>query len=112
MTYASRETSVDSGQPAELYAFQTADDAWFFTSGDEVVNYLGFTFALETISRSAINQSGEAKAGSVKVTIPLTNPVAAQFTTYVPDTPMSVVIYRTHRTDGEFVVIFTGRVLA
>lgn len=112
MTYAARETSGNAGQPVELYAFQTEDGGWFYTSGDKAVAYLGETFAIETMQRTAIQQSGEAKAGQIKITIPLANPVAQLFTSYIPDTPMSVVIYRTHGTDGEFVVIFTGRVLA
>jgi uncharacterized phage protein (TIGR02218 family) len=112
MTYAARETSGDAGQPVELYAFQTADAGWFYTSGDAAVVHLGETFAIETMQRTAISQSGEAKAGQIKITLPLSNPVPQQFKTYIPDTPMSVVIYRTHGSDGEFVVIFTGRVLA
>lgn len=111
MTYAARETSIDTGQPCELYAFQTADSGWYFTSGDEAQSYLGQTYAIETINRTAITQSGETKAGQVKITVPLDNAVAQLFRTYIPDTPLSVVIYRTHGTDGEFVVIFTGRVL-
>lgn len=112
MTYAARETSVHSGEPYELFAFQTADDAWFFTSSDTAQSYLGFEFMPETIVRTAINQSGEAKGGQVKLTLPLANPVALQFRSYVPDSPMSIVIYRTHGTDGEFVTTFTGRVLS
>jgi uncharacterized phage protein (TIGR02218 family) len=111
MSYAARETSIDSGEPIELYAFTTADGAWYFTSADQPVDYLEQTFAIETMHRTAITQSGEAKAGQIKVTVPLDNPVASQFMAYIPSTPMSLVIYRTHGSDGEFVVIFTGRVL-
>jgi uncharacterized phage protein (TIGR02218 family) len=111
MTYALRETSGNAGQPVELYAFQTEDAGWFYTSGDQAVVHLGETFAIETMQRTAVQQSGEAKAGQIKITLPLTNPVAQLFKSYIPDTPMSVVIYRTHGADGEFAVIFTGRVL-
>jgi uncharacterized phage protein (TIGR02218 family) len=112
MSYAARETSPHGANPFELYAFEIADDGWFFTSGDTPQSYLGHTFEVETIHRTAISQSGEAKGGQIKITVPVANPVALQFRTYLPDTPMSIVIYRTHGTDGEFAAIFTGRVLA
>jgi uncharacterized phage protein (TIGR02218 family) len=111
MSYAALETSGNASQPIELYAFQTADEGWFYTSGDAAVTYLGQLYTPEAILRTAINQSGEAKAGQLKITIPGANPVPSAFKSYTPDSPMSIVIYRTHGADGEFVVIFTGRVL-
>lgn len=110
MTYASIETSKYGSKPFELYQFTTADAAWYYTSGDAPITYLGHTYLPEVIKRTSTNQSGETKGGTIKVTLPKENPVPQLFVSFSPTTPLFIVIYRGHGGDSEVVVNFTGRV--
>jgi uncharacterized phage protein (TIGR02218 family) len=110
MTYATLETSPYGSEIFELYAFQTADQAWYFTSSDHPITYLGQTYQPEVIKRTQTNQTAEAKGGTVRVTLPKENPVPQQFVSFSPDSPMFLVIYRGHGGDSEIVVNFTGKV--
>jgi len=110
MSYDSIETSPYGSQPFELYAFSTADQAWYFTSGDQPITYLGNLYTPEVIKRTPTNQTSEAKSGTVRVTLPKENPVPQQFVSFCPSTPLFVVIYRGHGGDSDVVVNFTGRV--
>ena len=113
MSYNSRETSISSGQPFELYLFQTQTQTWRLTSADEAKTYQGATYSSETISRTNTSQSAEVKGGHIKVTIPKDHAIAQLFVAFIPSTPLSLVIYRGHdgEADSEVVVNFTGRVL-
>lgn len=110
MSYASIETSPYGSQPFELYQFTTADNAWYYTSGDKPIVYLGHTYLPEIIKRTATNQTSETKAGTVRITLPKENPVPQEFVSFCPTTPLFVVIYRGHGGDSDVVVNFTGRV--
>jgi uncharacterized phage protein (TIGR02218 family) len=110
MSYDAIETSPYGSQPFELYAFITVDQQWYYTSGDQPITYLGHTYLPEVIKRTPTNQTSEAKAGTVRVTLPKENPVPQQFVAFSPTTPMFLVIYRGHGGDSDVVVNFTGRV--
>ena len=111
MTYASRETSRYSGTPFELYLFESGVETWRFTSGDKARAFGGQTYQPETITRTEIDQNQELGSGSIKVEIPKTNDVAGRFVSYIPEAPMSLVIFRGHdgEADSETVMNFTGR---
>lgn len=113
MSYNSRETSVSSGQPFELYLFQTQTQSWRFTSADEAQSYQGAAYSPESISRTNTSQNAEVSGGHIKVTIPKDHTIAQMFVAYIPSTPLTLVIYRGHRgeADSEMKVAFTGRVL-
>lgn len=110
MSYAARETSQYSGQPYELYLFQTQTDTWRMTSADGAITYLGNSYEPEAITRTPTSQGVEVKSGEVRVTIPKTHPIALLYLPFIPATPMSLVIYRGHDAESEVVVNFTGRV--
>ncbi len=114
MSYNSRETSANGAQPFELYLFQTQTQTWRLTSADEAKVYQGNGYSLETVKRTNTSQSAEVKGGHIKVTIPKDHPIAQQFVSYIPSTPLSLVIYRGHdgEADSEVVTNFTGRVLS
>lgn len=112
MSYATRETSRYSGTPFELYLFESGAEAWRYTSGDVSRSFNGNTYTPESITRTEIDQNQELNSGSIKVEIPSTNEVAGRFISYIPDSPMSLVIYRGHdgEAESEIVTNFTGRV--
>lgn len=112
MSYASREMSRYLGQPFELYLFQTETKTWRLTSADRKIIFNGQPFEPEAIVRTSTAQGQEIKSGTIKVTIPKDHELAQQFISYIPSTPMSLVIYRGHEgePDSEVVTHFTGRV--
>lgn len=114
MSYTSRETSVSDGQPFELYLWQTQTQTWRMTSADEPITYIGAVYAPDTLSRTNTSQNAEVKGGHITVTLPAVHPVAQLFVAFIPSTPLSLVIYRGHRGDGDADVVthFIGRVLA
>jgi uncharacterized phage protein (TIGR02218 family) len=114
MSYTSRETSVSSGQPYELYLWQTQAQTWRVTSADRALSYQGAVYSPETIRRTNTTQNAEVKGGHITVTLPAAHPVAQLFVAFIPATPLSLVIYRGHEgeTEAEVVTHFIGRVLA
>ncbi len=112
MTYTARETSQSSGQPFELYLFQTETQTWRLTSADRKITYNGQIYEPEAIIRTATGQGQETTSGSIKVTIPKEHAIALLFVSYIPSTPLSLVIFRGHEgePDAEVVTHFTGRV--
>jgi uncharacterized phage protein (TIGR02218 family) len=112
VTYAARETSQSSGQPFELYLFQTETQTWRLTSADRKITYNGQIYEPEAIVRTATGQGQETTSGSIKVTLPKEHAIALLFVSYIPGTPLSLVILRGHEgePDAEVVTHFTGKV--
>lgn len=113
MSYDSKEQSVAEGQPFELYLFQTQGEAWRFTSADESRMYRGQSYDPEVVIRTNTSANSEVKGGHIRVTVPKDNPVAQLFISFIPSTPLTLVIYRGHEgePESEMKVAFTGRVL-
>jgi uncharacterized phage protein (TIGR02218 family) len=112
VTYDAKEKSRFGGKPVELYRVVMGLNVWTYTSGDKTVVYADETYAKETITRSQLDQSQENERGSLEITVPRTNPIAQQFVAYIPALLMHLTIYRYHRGDPEYVVIFVGQVVS
>lgn len=112
MTFAAYETSVYSGSPFELYLFQTESEEWSLTSGDTERALGERVYTPEAIKRGEIAQTPESQSGEVTITIPRTHDIASRFLSYIPTSPMSLVIYRGHDgdPDSETVTNFTGTI--
>jgi uncharacterized phage protein (TIGR02218 family) len=112
MTYASRETSQYSGQPFELFLFQTAEQVWRLTSSDKVRTYMGEHYAPTALTHSEPNQGVELASGSIKLQLPADHEIALLFRAYIPVSPLWLTIYRAHEgeADSETVTYWTGKV--
>ena len=115
MTYDATETSAFDSELAELYEFKYATKVWRYTSADEDQTYLGNIFSsIDSITRTSVDQSQEINKSNIKLTMPYDNLVAKEFIIYPPEEVMSLIVYRTHRNDGdttEVSIIWHGRVL-
>jgi len=113
-TYLEREQGIATGDPVELYLFQAAGETWRVTSSEESFTLDGETFTPLAIGRGAIAQSQEQRSNTLKITIPANHEIAQRFTPFIPNTPMTLVIYRTHRglDDSEAIMYWNGRVTA
>lgn len=114
MSYDSRETSVSTGQPFELYKFLTETETWLMTSGDVERTYQGQVYQPTALVRTSTSQSTEVKGGHVKIRMAPNNEIAQMFVATIPSTPLFLTIYRGHdgEPQSEVVVVFTGRVLS
>jgi uncharacterized phage protein (TIGR02218 family) len=114
MSFADREESVCGGAPVEMYQFQSSDGTWLSTSADHYVEMQGKLFAPAAIKRTQTNQDNDAKNGHITVTVAHTHPVAAKFVAFIPTSPLSLTIFRSHVGEpGDVgVVVFSGRVLS
>ena len=112
MTFDARETSVHAGQPFELYLFQTQTQTWRLTSADRAITFNNNSYEPEAIFRTASSQGQELKSGALTVTIPKTHELAQLFVSFIPPTPLSLVIFRGHEgePESEIVTHFTGRI--
>jgi uncharacterized phage protein (TIGR02218 family) len=112
MSYDAKESGTE-GAPFELYQFSTADYTWRYTSAPEDIIFKGARFTAEIISRTNTTASAEVKGGHITVNLPKDNPIAALFISFIPSTPLALVIYRGHygESESETKVAFTGRTL-
>ena len=110
MTLDAREKSVCDGIPFEAYWFTCGASSWRYTGGDQPRTINGCLYDREVISRSEVEQVQESRAGSIKVQLPLDNPVAELFAATLSPRPVSLVIFGGQDGDSDAQVIFTGMV--
>ena len=110
MTFAALETSRESGQVLELYTFTFGLEVFRFTSFQRNINWQGFAYTAEPLSRTNTEAAVEDQAGQVTITLPLDNPVPQKFIVNVPGQVGTVQILRAHATDPaeEVIVLFDG----
>lgn len=113
MTFSAYESSVQSGDRAELYVFYTNSQAWRFTSGDVEVNYGGFIYEPANILRSEPEDSAEINKGGLEIAVARDNPVALLYQAYPPGSVVGVTVLKGHRQDPsqEYIGFWTGRIL-
>src|SRR4051812_43912166 len=85
MTYDARETSLDSGEPIELFKFVAGGQTFTYTSCDQEQVLASETYTPAAIHRSAVELDGETTKGAIEVSVPRTNPLAAFFIGYAPE---------------------------
>lgn len=112
MTFDGRESSQYSGQPYELFLFQTGTQVWHLSSGDQPRTYGGQPFEPTAITHTEPDQGTELKSGSLKLQLPFDHEVALLFRAYAPDTPLWLTIFRAHEgeAESETVTYWIGKV--
>lgn len=111
MTYATVESSVQTGRPVELYEFLNGDTAYRYTSGDGAVAYGGNTYAAVPISRGAVEATSEVARLALEITCSRDLPVLDLFSFVPPEEVIAVTLRRLHAGDGEAITLWLGRVL-
>lgn len=113
--YASFETGQGFGVvgiPVECYKWQLGATTWRHTSADRDQVLSDGTFTPETITRDAMDFSQEDSAQNLSVRVSRLHAVAQLFRSYNPVTPVTLTIYRKHRSDPEEIIIFSGKVVS
>lgn len=117
MSFDALETSQLAGEPVELYRWARGATVWRQTSADQrfsvdVGGDGNQDYDPAPIRRTAPSYRAEDSSGTISVSVSRFNPVGQQFIGSAPPAPVSVTIYRMHRTDPEVIVAFVGKVVA
>ncbi len=110
MSFDASEKAGSGALPWEIYLFETEGEAFRLTSSDLPITYLGETYVPTTITRTELEHTAEVISGQIKVTLPVSHPLAALFVPYLPPSPMTLTIYGGHFGDSEVVTLFSGEV--
>lgn len=119
------ETSIERGQPVELFKFiHGTDPAAFYayTSAENAIVHGGITYnPLPGISRDKIKATSKFAEAQLRVQVPRSAEIAALFQGYPPGHVVSLVVRQGHVPNGDdpagwdtgenFPAVWTGRVL-
>lgn len=111
MTYASREASVESGQPVELFQFVIGAVTSRYTSAEDEITFGGNTYFPRQITRTDPQQSNDERRQQIEVTLPTDDEIAARFIGIVPGELMTLTITRFHRGDSEAFILWSGKIM-
>jgi uncharacterized phage protein (TIGR02218 family) len=115
LTFASYETAQGAGvmgAPVECYKFVQGDNVWRFTSADREVTLADGVFIPTALTRDSLDFSQEETALNLSIKVPKSNPVAQLFIGFNPPTPVTVTVWRKHRSNPAEVLLFAlGRVV-
>jgi uncharacterized phage protein (TIGR02218 family) len=113
-TFDALESSVESSRPIELYAIVLGSQSYTYTSAEDTITVSGQDYVPEAIARGRVEQGSDSSDRTVLVTLPSTNPFAAQFIENVPGEKATVTIYRYQRDESPSlatqVLLFKGTV--
>lgn len=110
MTYQIIETSRDDGSPVELYQISYTENEFFYTSGDTEITYNSRQYKPAPISRSDINPGSDINQATLNITVVSNSPIGEIFRVSPPSESVILTIFATHANDGEFTVIWKGRI--
>lgn len=123
MTYDALTTSIDSGNPVQLFRFDygsLAAERLGYTTHTEAITVdhggsVGeVTYHPVPIERDAIVSNGTLDKQAIRINLDVGTELAELFRIYPPSSVVSLVIYEGHLDDPdeEWVVVWSGRVVA
>jgi uncharacterized phage protein (TIGR02218 family) len=114
MTFDAQETSIQSGQPVELYVFTAGVRVFYYTSAPDDLTYETKVYEALQIERSAIEDVGEISKAGMTVTSQRDIGVSDLFRIAPPSEVVTLHVYRLHLSDGalEKSLFWVGRVLS
>jgi uncharacterized phage protein (TIGR02218 family) len=111
MTYDLRETSMQAGEPIELYEFVWGANLLRFTSAKTTQLYNGYLWQPALIQRGSIDFTTEKGRNNLKLAVVRDFAIADLFRVMPPNDVIVVTVHRVHAGDSDGAVIWSGRVL-
>lgn len=111
MSYDTLNQSRYSARPVELYKFSKDDENWFYTSHDRDVEYNGNTYISTPLTRGIIENTPDSDKQSLTITMPETLNFLTNFLSGPPTSVITIVVYRGHYSDSEFITSYIGKVV-
>lgn len=120
MAFDTYESSRQTGKPVTLYYFvygengdtPPVDSFYAYTDAAAPVTYDGVTYQPDVITHGNRAQTGNLDRTTLEVRTRKDLPVAELFQIYPPSQVVTLVIRQGHLGDTEFLVCWSGRVLA
>lgn len=112
MTYDALETSVHGGRPVELYLFQSASEAWQYTSADQDITVSALLYSAVPIGRGEIESGENVAKANLVINTAINTPLVTRWMEHTLDELITLTIYRYHDGDAEVVAYWKGRVLS
>lgn len=109
MTLIAKEQSTHDARPVELYLFTAGVRAWRYTSADDPQTYLGQSYSVVPLHRGRVAQADELSKIRVDIKTPRDTPIIAALMSEQEE--LHLAIFRRHRTDSEFVPLWSGWVV-
>jgi len=117
MDYNTPETSVESGQPIELYQFTVGSVQYRYTSAEDVIILGANEYEPKPIRRGNIEDGPQKRNTDFQVILPTSDDLSQRFLGILPGVRVPVTVSRYHRGDTggggpEVITVFTGFVLS
>lgn len=115
MTFSAFETSVEGGQPVELYILTVGATTYRWNNSEDTLTIDGNDYTPLSIERSKIVQGPEDRNQTVTFTVPGTIPFVTPYINSVPAAQAVMTVRKLHRPDfpgPEVVTIYRGIVKA
>jgi len=117
MTYATAETSIQSGRPIELYSFTVGLNTARFTNAHVLQNHLTFDFLPAVISRNQFKVDSDQPGSAVEISLDLDDTACAAFAElWIASAPemnrASVTLYRKQLDDGNYITYWVGFIVS
>jgi len=112
MTFVARETSRTRGAPLTLYRFSWQERVFAYTDAEQPITFAGTTYAPIPIQRGTIVASGTLDKSKMSINVPHDTEIADLFKVSPPSSVVAVTLFQGHEADGEFLAVWTGRVLS
>lgn len=110
MSYNSDETSVDQGEPIELFEFVTPTETFRYTSWIRDVQIYSDTYQAIPIQRGNVQGAAASDIAAVVVELPVNNRMVEAYAFDIAPRSLQCVIKRMHSLTGEIVVYWKGAV--
>lgn len=110
MTYIADETSVDGGEPIELYEFSSPVLTYRFTSFVEDVIHDTNTYRGIPISRSSLQGGTQEDTPSLEIRMPFNEQMISDYAYNVSPNYLILTIYRMHKLTGDVITYWKGSV--
>lgn len=112
MTFEAQETSVEAGQPIDLFSFQLGALFFRYTSAEDEITVGGNTYTPIAIKRSRLESTKEQRRNQLEISVPGNNTYALKYVTNVPSQRPQFLLYQYHRNDGaaELRLLYSGLV--
>lgn len=112
MTFLADETSVDKGQPIELYRFVGSLDVYTYTSGNRPITYNSEVYRPVPMQRSEIKLGDVTERNELKVTMPISVKLVRDYGFDIPPPELTLSIFRVHGVSGAIQPWFRGSVVS
>lgn len=114
MAFKPREESRYRGEPITIYLFRygpSPQDYHAYTDAETNLIVGGIEYKAIPIDRGAVNASGTLDKSALEVQTAQDSELSERFKSYPPSNVVSMVVSQGHEDDGEFLVVWTGRVI-